>query len=89
MKTEVKSENSFTNPFNVATVVDNQDPQYNYRIKVRIPILHDNIMNEYLPWATKVDGSLMGFGGTVNFHSVPEIGSKVLVLFVNNDFLYK
>ena len=82
---ETKYQHNFTNPFNIATVVDNVDPTNSYRIKIRINILHDALEDKDLPWAAKVDGSFLGFGGTSSVHSVPEKGTKVLVLFVNNE----
>jgi hypothetical protein len=82
---ETKYQHKFTNPFNIATVVDNVDPTNSYRIKIRINILHDALEDKDLPWAAKVDGSFLGFGGTSSVHSVPEKGTKVLVLFVNNE----
>lgn len=85
MQIDTKLEHTFTNPFNIGTVVDNQDPNNSYRVKVRIHILHDAIEDADLPWAAKVDGSFLGFDGSASLHSIPEIGTKVLVLFVNND----
>lgn len=85
MKTNTKFEHTFTNPFSIGTVVNNVDPANAYRVRVRIPILHDAVMDEDLPWAAKVDASFLGFDGSASSHSVPEVGTKVLVLFVNND----
>lgn len=77
--------NFFTNPFAVATVVNNSDPQNSYRIKVRIPIVHDQVPDEYLPWAARVSSPFLGFGDASINHAVPEVGTKVLTLFVAND----
>lgn len=81
-----KSEHTFENPFFIATVVDNNDPTYNYRIKVRLDILHDSVENKDLPWAGRVDTAFMGMSDTADLdHKVPEVGSKVLVIAVAND----
>jgi len=80
------AEDKFTNPFFVAKVEDNNDPTQNYRVKVRIPELHDNISTQDLPWAAKVDASFMGMGTNNDLsHSVPEIGTEVLVLAIGNN----
>lgn len=86
MKPFFETDNHFENPFFIATVVDNNDPTFNYRVKVRINILHDSIRDDKeLPWAAKLDSSFMGMDGTHSLHSVPEVGSKVLVLAVENN----
>ena len=84
MKTK-EFEHTFTNPFFVATVVDNNDPTFNYRIKVRIDHLHSAVRDQDLPWAGKFDSSFMGMDGSHSLHSIPEVGSKVLVIAVAND----
>lgn len=85
MKDAKINDNFFSNPINVATVIDNNDPESNYRIKVKIDIVHDSVPNERLPWAARASSSFMGFGDADIIHSVPEVGTKVLILFVGND----
>ena len=85
MKTQAKNINVFTNPFSVATVVDNNDPENSYRVKVRVDIIHENIPDDQLPWAARVGPTFMGFGDADIDHAVPEVGTKVLTLFVAND----
>lgn len=87
MKSKYKIDDRFENPFFIGTVEDNNDPTFNYRVKVRIPTLHNDVMTkEQLPWAARVDGSFMGMSDNSDLnHSVPEIGSQVLVLAVGND----
>lgn len=77
----------FSNPFMIGTVEDNKDPLFNYRIKVRLPNLHnETITTEQLPWAAKVDCSFMGVGDEQDLkHAVPEIGTQVLVLIMSGD----
>lgn len=83
---EAKSSENFENPFFIGTVEDNNDPTYNYRVKVRIDQIHPKeIGTAELPWAAKVDSSFMGIDGSTSLHSIPEIGSKVLVLAVGNN----
>lgn len=85
MRSEVKHRNLFENPFFIGTVIDNNDPNFSYRVKVRIEILHDTLEDADLPWAAKVDSSFMGVGDTDTLHSVPEVGTKVLLLAIGND----
>ena len=86
MKPFFKTDEHFENPFFIGTVIDNKDPTFNYRIKVRINHLHDSITkDENLPWAAKVDSSFMGMDSSSISHSIPEIGSKVLVLAVGDN----
>lgn len=81
-----ESENTFENPFFIATVIDNNDPTFNYRIKVRLDILHNAIDDKDLPWAGRVDTAFMGISDTADLdHKIPEVGSKVLVIAVAND----
>lgn len=87
MKNFLKTDDHFDNPFFIATVEDNYDPTFNYRIKVRIADIHPaSILTENLPWAAKLDNSFMGISDTSDvLHSIPEIGSKVLVLAIGNN----
>ena len=82
-----KTDDSFENPFFIATVEDNKDPSNNYRVKVRIPDIHPKtITTAQLPWAARVDPTFMGIGDTQSIlHAVPEVGSQVLVLAIGND----
>lgn len=101
------------NPFFIGTVVDNNDPTFNYRVKVRLPKIHDTIPDNDLPWAARVDRAFRGIeSDTPNVsspqnsntqqqpnnakqsqrktppkfdHCVPEKGTKVLVLMIQND----
>lgn len=85
MQTFFPVTSTFTTPFFVGTVVDNNDPTFNYRVKVKIPEIHANIEDQYLPWAAKVDSSFLGMDGSEVQHSVPEVGSKVLTMVLGDD----
>lgn len=87
MENFLPSEQEFTNPFFIGTVEDNNDPESNYRVKVRIEGLHSaNISTANLPWAAKVDSPFMGMSNSAPLsHNVPEVGSKVLLIAVAND----
>ena len=80
-----QQKDTLDNPYFVADVINNQDPTGNYRIKVRIPQIHDDIKDENLPWAAKLGPSFLGLNGSYTNHSVPEIGTKVLILAVGNN----
>lgn len=85
MKDATINTNIFTNPFNVATVVSNNDPENAYRVKVRIDVIHDNISDDQLPWAARVGPTFLGFGSSDIDHAIPEVGTKVLTIFIGND----
>ncbi len=86
MKPLFATDDRIDNPYFIATVEDNVDPNNSYRVRVRIEGMHgDTILTNQLPWAAKVDSSFMGVGGTALSHSVPEVGAKVLVLAVNSN----
>lgn len=87
MKSSFYTKDEFRNPLFVGTVEDNNDPTFNYRVKVRIPTLHNDLMTkEQLPWAARVDSAFMGTSDQGDLkHAVPEVGSQVLVLAVAND----
>ena len=87
MRANIKVDKEFFNPFFIGTVEDNNDPTFNYRVKVRIEKLHPTtITTEQLPWAARVDTAFMGMSDTGDLdHKIPEIGSKVLVLAVGNN----
>ena len=87
MKAFFQVDDRLTNPLFIATVEDNNDPTFNYRIKVRIPNIHPNsITTSQLPWAARLCNSFMGIGDEQDLlHSVPEIGTQVLVLAVGNN----
>lgn len=77
-----------SNPLFIGTVEDNNDPTFNYRVKVRINELHpSSITTEQLPWAARVDTAFMGMSDSADLsHKIPEVGSKVLILAVGDDF---
>ena len=87
MKAFFQIDDELTNPLFVATVEDNNDPTFNYRVKVRIPDIHpDIIKTEELPWAARLCNSFMGVGDEQDLdHAIPEVGTQVLVLAVGNN----
>ena len=68
-------------------VVDNNDPDTLCRIQVRIPIIHDGIPDEHLPWAIPEDlthsRGLVGgnLGRSASLIGIPVKGSFVAVFF--------
>ena len=86
MRDFFQQDDTLINPFFVAKVEDNNDPTGNYRVKVRIPQIHNrNITTANLPWAAKLAPSFLGGGGSGSNHCVPEVGSEVLVIAVGNN----
>lgn len=68
-------------------VVDNNDPEQHYRIRVRIPVLHDGIKDEDLPWAIPEDNAHgrglkgTGLGRSATLLGVPKKGHWVSLYF--------
>ena len=86
MRDFFQQEDTLTNPFFVARVEDNNDPTENYRVKVRIPQIHDEkITTANLPWAARLTSPFLGAGGSALDHCIPEVGSEVLVIAVGNN----
>ena len=87
MKAFFQIDDELSNPLFIATVEDNNDPTFNYRVKVRIPNIHtEAISTEQLPWAARLCNSFMGVGDEQDLnHAVPEVGTQVLVLAVGSN----
>lgn len=67
------------------TVVNNVDPKKARRLQIRVPIIHDDVPDEHLPWA--VCGIAAGRGPTATASAVyiPDIGADMLVKFQQGD----
>lgn len=61
----------------IGTVEDNEDPNKQGRLKVRIPELYGSIPKDHLPWATT--SSPFGGGSNYGFFMVPPKGAKVKI----------
>lgn len=66
-------------------VVDNKDPQFLGRLKVRIFTKYDNVSDDMLPWAKNmnitVSSNITGGGN----YSIPKIGSIVICKLQDNN----
>lgn len=86
--TRLLETNSIKNMVVSGTVIDNNDPDKLLRVKIRVNILHENISDEDLPWALPgMLGSGNAMTGAAGSISIPQIGSRVLVTFLD-DSLY-
>jgi len=65
-------------------VINNQDPTFSGRAKVRVLGVMDGIIDEHIPWATPITGDLYGLDGA-GMLSVPKLGSWVRIQFNNGD----
>ena len=66
-----------------ATVIDNNDPRRQQRVKARIADVHRGIPDDHIPWATKADTGVSSAGG-VGTVDIPPIGAKVSIRFLDN-----
>ncbi len=70
----------------IATVVSNEDPTFQERLKVRIEGLHDEYSDSKLPWtAPKKDRGQGPTGSVGSFGPVPVVGSLVFVTLQRGD----
>lgn len=63
-------------------VIDNNDPEKLKRVKVHIPIW-DMYTDDQLQWVSPM--GTIGASPNVDKHNIPEIGSKVTIVFNNKD----
>lgn len=68
----------------IGVVVDNNDPTFSGRCRVKVYGVFDNTKNEMIPWATPISSNVFGSSGSGSI-SVPKIGSLVRVKFNNGD----
>lgn len=70
----------------IGEVVDNNDPEKQQRIKIRIPELHRGVPDEDLPWCLPNArlGAQGNSSGGVGSMSIPVVGSKIEVSMGNN-----
>lgn len=72
----------------VGTVVENVDPKGLGRIRVTIPNLLESDDISLLPFISSLQSVFHGGISSAGSFSVPEIGSKVLVKFLNGDIYF-
>lgn len=67
-------------------VVDNKDPLYQGRARVKVFGVFDDIPDDDLPWAEQISGLSFGGGFGGGNLSIPRIGSVVTVHFEQNNY---
>ena len=70
----------------LGVVVDNKDPEFRGRAKIRIFGVFDDIEDADLPWSHQRFEQSYGLGGGSGRMSVPKIGSVVHVQFNNGNY---
>lgn len=65
-------------------VINNNDPDYSGRCKIRVFSLMDDIEDDFIPWFTPITGSVFSSNGAGNI-SIPKIGTLVRVTFSGSD----
>lgn len=71
----------------IGSVIDNNDPRSEGRIKVRVLGKYDNFTDEELPWAYHMSSINGGSSGGFGELSVPKIGQLIQVIFDKEDIL--
>lgn len=69
----------------IGTIIDNDDPTFQGRCKIRVPGLTDNISDEMVPWSTCGTWNVFGKRGA-GCLSVPKVGTNVRIHFKNGEF---
>ncbi len=70
----------------LGVVVDNKDPEFKGRAKVKVFGIFDDLNNEEIPWAHQRFEMSYGDGGGSGRISVPKLGSVVHVQFNNRNY---
>jgi hypothetical protein len=68
----------------IGVVINNEDPTFSGRAKVRVVGVMDGIQDEHVPWAVPITGDVYGLDGA-GMMSVPKLGSWCRVQFCNGD----
>lgn len=71
----------------LGVVVNNADPQFRGRCKVKVFGVYDDIPDEDLPWAHRIYGHSFGAAGGSGEMSVPKLGSIVRIKFNTGNYL--
>ena len=66
-------------------VTDNNDPDKNRRVRVRVPAVHGDIPDDLLPWAVYGGDCGMGASESACDFAVPIVGALVRVFFQHGD----
>lgn len=70
----------------LGVVVDNKDPEFKGRAKIRVFGVFDDLSDQDLPWSHQRFEMSYGLGGGSGRMSVPKLGSVVHVQFNNGNF---
>ena len=70
----------------LGVVVDNKDPEFRGRAKIRVFGVFDDLINDDLPWAHQRFEMSYGLNGGSGRMSVPKLGSVVHVQFNNENY---
>ncbi len=79
------SNNSMSGKISPALVINNNDPMQLCRVQCRITDLHVNRPDSDIAWAIPLWGSPQGNGPGWGGYQIPSIGSKVAIMFPNDD----
>ena len=66
-------------------VIDNNDPEKLFRVKVRLSEMHSGRPNGEIPWSMQFLFSNQGHTNQIGSICIPVIGAKVLIMFPEDD----
>jgi len=70
--------------YKIGVIVDNNDPLKLSRVRVEIPEWR-GIPTAHIPWACLLQPIELGGSSTLSSHIIPEVGTSVLLTFVNRN----
>jgi len=68
----------------IGVIVDNNDPTFSGRARIRVFGIFNELETEHIPWATPINSTIFGGGGAGSI-SIPKIGQFVRIQFNNGD----
>ena len=82
---QIKSAPQYDHVYFIGTVVANNDPNMQYRLRVSIPGIYDTYTVDQLPWAIPFAMNGLAMNTTASDCNVPDVGALVICGLQNGD----
>lgn len=69
----------------IGSVIINEDPDFEGKVKIRVKGIFDNLTDEELPWALPLSNVNGGSSGGFGELHIPKVGQIMQVTFINDD----